>query len=256
MKNEYLIDIRDVSITRGGQTVLCGIDWCTLPGEHWFVMGNNGSGKTTLMEILMGYLWPQHGTVSVLGERYGQVYIQELRKRIGYVSPWVFEHTGPHIPVEDILASGMEGSVGYASDIPRNVRIQIERQLAFFGLHGFEKRHFGSLSSGQCLKVMLARSLIANPRVLILDEPFSLLDIGSRYAMYSFIQKISTDSDGPQLILVTHHLDDIQPAFSHGLILKNREVFKQGPRDEVLSTHTLSQAFDIPSESVHFRVLY
>ena len=250
MKNKYLIDLEHISIHRGGRRVLSNITWRTQLGEHWFLMGNNGSGKTTLMEIVMGYLWPQHGFVTVFGERFGQVYIQDLRKNIGYVSPWVFKHTGDHIPVEDVIASGVDGSVGYFGAIPQRIRQKIGIQLTFFHCDGLGRRAFGTLSSGQQLKVMLARSLISDPSILILDEPFSLLDIGSRYSMYHFIEKICSQHSGPQVILVTHHLDDVLSVFTHGLILKNCRIFKQGKREEVLNQKTLSAAFDIPLDVI------
>ena len=252
MKKGYIIDLRDVSINRGGRQVLRNINWQTLAGEHWFLMGNNGSGKTTLMEILMGYLWPQHGTVRVLGKKFGQVYLQDLRKKIGYVSPWVFKHTGDHIPVEDVIASGVDGSVGYFGAIPQKVVQMIKKQLRFFHCDGLVRRAFGTLSSGQQLKIMLARSLISDLRILILDEPFSFLDIGSRYSMYHFIEKICSQPTGPQVILVTHHLDDILSVFTHGLILKNFRIFKQGTREDILNKNTLSEAFDIPTDSIRF----
>jgi iron complex transport system ATP-binding protein len=255
MKKKYLIELRSVSITRGGRAVLCNIDWHTRGGEHWFLMGNNGSGKTTLMEILMGYLWPQQGSVSILGERFGHVYLQDLRKQVGYVSPWIFSHTGDNIPVVDVIASGMDGSVGYGTGISPGTRLLIEQQLAFFQCEGLEKRRFGTLSSGQQLKVMLARSLIGSPRILILDEPFSMLDMGSRYTMYRYIHGICTKHAGPQLILVTHHLDDIQPVFTHGLILKNCRIFARDKRDRILHPRILSEAFDIPAESLQHPLL-
>jgi iron complex transport system ATP-binding protein len=251
MNNDYLIDLRKISMNRGGRRILSGITWQTQVGENWFLMGNNGSGKTTLMEIVMGYLWPQHGSVSVLGGRFGQVYLQDLRKKIGYVSPWVFKHTGDHIPVEDVIASGVDGSVGYFGEIPQQIRQKIGKQLYFFHIDKLNRRAFGTLSSGQQLKVMLARSLISHPRILILDEPFSLLDIGSRYSMYHFIEKICSQPTEPQVILVTHHLDDIISVFTHGLVLKNGRIFTKGKREDVLNKKALSEAFDVPQDSIH-----
>jgi iron complex transport system ATP-binding protein len=250
MKNSYLIDLRDISIDRGGRRVLSHISWSTRFGEHWFIMGNNGSGKTTLLEIVMGYLWPQHGSVTVLGKRFGQVYLQDLRKQIGYVSPWVFSHTGDYIPVEDVVASGLDGSVGYFGTIPGSIQQKISRQLNFFHCESLEKRLFGNLSSGQQLKIMLARALIGRPRILILDEPFSLLDIGSRFSMYHFIKKISKNRPATQIIMVTHHIDDIISVFTHGLVIKEGRIFSQGERGKILNGKTLSEAFDLPGDSL------
>jgi iron complex transport system ATP-binding protein len=250
MKTRHLIELRNVSVTRGGSRVLHNISWTTRQGEHWFVMGNNGSGKTTLMEIIMGYLWPQEGSVTVLGKRFGQVYLQDLRKRIGYVSPWIFKHLGDHVPVEDVIASGMDASVGYYDRIAPSLREKIDRRLDFFHSGELVKRRFGTLSSGQQLKVILARSLINDPKIMILDEPFSLLDIGSRMSMYHYIEKLCRNGRGPQLLLVTHHLDDIITPFSHGLLLKEGRTYRQGPRVEVLQKNHLVGAFDLPEQTI------
>ncbi len=120
-KTRVIIALHSVSMTRGGKEVLQDISWTTRQGEHWFIMGNNGSGKTTMMEVIMGYLWPQRGSVSVLGNRFGEVYLQELRRRIGYVSPWIFKHLGDHVPVEDVIASGTDASVGYYGEFTHHL---------------------------------------------------------------------------------------------------------------------------------------
>lgn len=178
-KTRVIIALHSVSMTRGGKEVLQDISWTTRQGEHWFIMGNNGSGKTTMMEVIMGYLWPQRGSVSVLGNRFCEVYLQELRRRIGYVSPWIFKHLGDHVPVEDVIASGTDASVGYYNEFTPALHRNIRAQLDFFHCVDLMERRFGTLSSGQQLKVILARSLINDPDIMILDEPFSLLDIGS-----------------------------------------------------------------------------
>jgi iron complex transport system ATP-binding protein len=245
-----LIELRKVSMYRGERAVLHDISWTTRRGEHWFLMGNNGSGKTTLMEVVMGYLWPQAGSVTVLGKRFGRVYLQDLRRRIGYVSPWIFKHLGDHVPVEDVIASGTDASVGYYDEITPALQERIDRLLDFFHSLELVKRRFGTLSSGQQLKVILARSLINDPDIIILDEPFSLLDIGSRLSMYHYVEKLCAEMRGPQLLLVTHHLEDILAPFSHGLLLKAGSIFKQGPRQEVLSTDTLRAAFDLREDAV------
>ena len=244
-KPEAIITLHSVTMTRGGKEVLHDISWTTRHDEHWFVMGNNGSGKTTMMEVIMGYLWPQSGSVDVLGNRFGQVYLQELRRRIGYVSPWIFKHLSDHVPVEDVIASGTDASVGYYSELTPALLRRIRAQLDFFHCSDLMERRFGTLSSGQQLKVILARSLINDPDIMILDEPFSLLDIGSRMSMYRYIERLCRKEKGPQVLLVTHHLDDIISPFSHGLLMKEGRVFYQGRRDEALQGKRLAKAFDL-----------
>ena len=243
-----VIALHHVSMTRGGKEVLHDISWTTKAGEHWFIMGNNGSGKTTLMEIIMGYLWPQRGSVDVLGNRYGQVYIQDLRKRIGYVSPWIFKHLSDHVPVEDVIASGTDASVGFYNELTPALHRKVEAQLDFFHSADLMERRFGTLSSGQQLKIILARSLINDPDIMILDEPFSLLDIGSRMSMYRYIEKLCQNETGPQLLLVTHHIDDVISPFSHGLLMKEGSIYYQGPRDAVLQGNRLTSAFELDED--------
>jgi iron complex transport system ATP-binding protein len=247
MDGTALIDLRGVSVRRGKVAALIDVDWKTYRGEHWFIMGNNGSGKTTLLEIIMGYLWPQEGSVAILGRRFGEVYLQELRSRIGYVSPWIFHHMRDYIPVRHVIASGTDASVGYFESFSPKLEQKTVDLLRFFHCEELHDRPFGTLSSGQQLKVMLARSLINDPAVMLLDEPFSLLDIGSRYQMYRYMEKICTLEGGPQVVIVTHHFDDLTPVFTHGLLLKKGRVYRKGPRDRVLRAEVLSGALDIPA---------
>jgi len=250
MKRRALIDITDVSLQRGGIQILSHIDWKTQRGEHWFLMGNNGSGKTTLMEIIMGYLWPQEGRVAIMGQSFGEVYLQELRAAIGYVSPWVFHHTRSYIPVKHVIASGMDASVGYFDSFTPRIEARIRELLCFFHCEELENRTFGTLSSGQQLKVMLSRSLMNDPVLMLLDEPFSLLDVGSRFQMYRYVERICRLEKGPQIILATHHFDDLIPVFTHGLLLKQGSIYGKGPREAVLRREMISGAFDIPEEQV------
>jgi iron complex transport system ATP-binding protein len=250
MTQKALIDLTDVSLQRGGVPILSHIDWKTHTGEHWFLMGNNGSGKTTLMEIIMGYLWPQKGRVAIMGQPFGDVYLQELRAAIGYVSPWVFHHTRSYIPVKHVIASGMDASVGYFDRFTPQIEARVRELLCFFHCEDLGNRTFGTLSSGQQLKVMISRSLMNDPVLMLLDEPFSLLDVGSRFQMYRYIEKICRLEKGPQVILATHHFDDLIPVFTHGLLLKRGSIYGKGRREAVLRREMISGAFDIPKEQV------
>jgi iron complex transport system ATP-binding protein len=147
--------------------------------------------------------------------------------------------------VEDVIASGMDASVGFYSELSPALHEKIRAQLDFFHCTDLIDRRFGTLSSGQQLKVVLARSLINEPDIMILDEPFSLLDIGSRLSMYRYIEKLCLNGKGPQLLLVTHHLDDVITPFSHGLLMKGGRIFFQGRRDAVLKAKRLARAFDL-----------
>lgn len=240
-----IIRLTNVTVFRGAKLVLPHFNWTTRRGEHWFIMGANGSGKTTLMDVLMGYLWPRDGKVEVLGREFGRTSLPELRKLVGCVSPWIFKRMAPEISVEDVVASGFDASLGFFRRKTPLVKQAVRRWLGFFGCRGLESRLFGELSSGQQLKVILARALVHDPALVILDEPFSLLDIGSRVRIYHYIEKIARRKSSPQFILVTHHREDILPVFGHGMILKEGALESIGSRQEVLAPANLARAFDI-----------
>ena len=240
-----IIQLTDVVVYRGPKRILSGINWTTRRGEHWFMMGPNGSGKTTLVELLAGYLWPREGSVTVLGREFGRTSLPELRKLVGYVSPWIFKRMPNETPVEDVVASGVDASVGLYGRKSAALKKSIARWLTFFGCRGFEKRLFGELSSGQQLKVVLARALVHDPALVILDEPFSLLDLGARIRMYRYLDKLARRKGAPQLILVTHHREDVLPAFSHGLLLKEGRIGAIGSRREVLTPSRIARVIGV-----------
>jgi len=240
-----LLELKNVSITRGERQVLCGINWSVNRNEHWVLMGPNGCGKTTMLEIISGYLWPKEGEVHLLGEKLGEVYLPDLRKKIGFVAPWVLGRIQDNVPVEDVVASGFDASIGYVGKISPKVKSQIHHQLKFFEATELYSRSFGQLSSGEKLKVILARSLVSKPHLLILDEPFSHLDLSSRYHCYNFLDKLSKTPQGPSIILVTHYLEDICPFFSHALLLKAGSIMVSGKKDMVITPELLSHTFHV-----------
>jgi iron complex transport system ATP-binding protein len=244
MNQQKIIELKNVSIHRGGQLVLNGVNWSTSAGQHWFILGGNGSGKTTLLEILMGYLWPQKGAVSVLGQRYGRANLPELRRRIGYVSSWIFERMQLFYPVRDVVASGLEASVRYGGDEKKGLNQKIRNVLAdFSGLEILEKR-FGELSSGEQFKVILSRALIHQPALLILDEPFSYLDIGARQKAYRLLEGLVKKEDAPQIVLVTHHLEDILPFYTHGAMMHEGRIIKKGLKENILRPEIFKKVFN------------
>jgi iron complex transport system ATP-binding protein len=242
---DTIIQLEGVGVVRGSRRILSDVNWTTRRGEHWFMMGANGSGKTTLVELLAGYLWPREGSVMVLGREFGRTSLPELRKLVGYVSPWIFKRMPNETPVEDVVASGVDASVGLHGRKSPALKKSISRWLSFFGCREFEKRLFGELSSGQQLKVVLARALVHDPALVILDEPFSLLDLGARIRMYRYLEKLTQQKGAPQIILVTHHREDVLPVFTHGLLLGQGRVAFAGSRREALSPVRLARAFGV-----------
>lgn len=246
---QEVISIQNISVQRGGKPVLKNISWITHSGEHWFLMGQNGCGKTTLIEILIGYLWAQEGNIRIMGEQFGQTNLRDLRSKVGYVSSWIMKRMQPDTLVEDVVASGVDGSVGSFEIKSQKLMTSVKSKLKFFRSLDIVGRKFGTLSSGQQLKCLLARAMVNNPKLLILDEPFSLLDVGTRIDMYNHITALCKTKSSPQVIIVTHHKEDILPVFTHGLILKNGKVLAKGNKKDILKPVVFAKAFGINQQN-------
>lgn len=247
--NKSLLELKHISIMRGSKQVLSDIHWNIDRKEHWLLMGPNGSGKTTLLEIASGYLWPMEGEVFLLGKKLGEVYLPDLRKKIGFVAPWILNRVQYHIPVEDVIASGLDASIGYMEGLTSSIRRKVDHQLRFFEALDLKGRLFGSLSSGEKLKVILSRSLMSEPHLLILDEPFAHLDLTTRYHCYDLLQKLSKKKGGPSMVLVTHYLEDICPFFTHALMLKDGKMVARGPKKDVITSSLIKKVFHISQRS-------
>ncbi len=245
-----LIKLRRVTLLRGKRKILRNIDWAVQKGEHWFILGHNGSGKTSLLEIVLGYIWASEGTVEILGERYGKTQIPELRRKIGYVAPWIQKHIKPKETVFEAVASGLRATIGFYDYVTPEVTKAVHQALKAMELLAFKEAAFGRLSSGEQLKVLIARALIHTPKILILDEPFSALDIGSRLKVQNLIEKLGHYHQKPSIILVTHHFDDITALYTHGLILKQGQIYKQGPKNAVLNRKVIARAMNIRLDSI------
>lgn len=238
-----VLQLTGVYLTRAGRKVLNGIDWTVRAGEHWFILGPNGSGKTSLLEVVMGYLWATRGTVQVIGETYGKTNLPELRKHLGYVAPWVPRHVREGETVIEVLAAGTQGGTAYHDTITPALRRRIRARLKEVGCLRYEFTPFDQLSSGEQLRIAIARALMADPKMLILDESFSALDMGARYSLYRMLTKLARSPRAPVLILVTHHQEDLLPVFTHGLILKDGKFAACGPRSEVLKPAVMKKVF-------------
>jgi iron complex transport system ATP-binding protein len=216
LKLRPILRVEGLRVKRGRTTILDGISWTVLPGEHWVILGANGSGKTSLLSALAGYLTPSEGEVSVLGKQYGRADWRELRKRIGLVSSAVRQMMAPDEPALESVLSGRDAR----ADRPWRVLSQGERQ-----------------------RVLIARAMLARPPLLILDEPCAGLDPAAREHFLEFLQKLGRQRSSPTLVLVTHHVEEIMPAFSHLLVLKAGRVLATGRKRHVLTSRVLSSAF-------------
>ncbi len=248
-----ILTLEEVSLSRGGLTILDKISWRVLPGEHWVVMGPNGSGKTTLLNVLTGYLWPSRGRVRVLGETYGQTDVRAVRRRIGRVGSDLVEQIA-HYHGEDraleVVLSGSDASIGlYRRPEPREVETA-EELLAELDAQALAERPFAVLSQGERQKVALARAWLADPAILVLDEPTNGPDLATREGLLQGLTRLARRTPGPSIIYVTHQVEEVLPWFTHALVLTAGRVVASGRKREVLADGPLSRAFGIGVEIV------
>lgn len=238
--------LRGVGLRRGGRAILCGIDWTVRDGERWVVLGPNGSGKTSLVQILSTYLRASEGRVTIVGRTLARTSVHELRREMGYLSAALLPLVPERLTVAEIVDSAQVGAVvPWYVDRAQISRARTTEALAAAGLRDFGERRYGQLSSGEQLRVQLARALVGNPRALLLDEPTANLDIGGREALLASLETIAA---GPMsaVVLVIHRLEDIPAGFTHALLLRDGRVVIAGPLDDVLRDEPLSATFGTP----------
>ncbi|MFC4810446.1 ABC transporter ATP-binding protein [Paenibacillus sp. GCM10023250] len=255
-----IIDIQHVTWRRERLTLLKDVSWQVAPGEHWALLGLNGSGKTTLLNLVNGYFWPSEGTVSVLGRRFGEVDLRELRKEIGWVSTSLQEKLYATDRTQHIVISGKHATIGLYERVS-DEELDVARELMTkLGCAHLWDREFRTCSQGEKQKLLIARALMAKPRILILDEPCNGLDLFSRERLLASIRDLAGSEDAPTLIYVTHHTEEILPAFTHALLIRGGEVVRSGRTEDVLTTDGLSAFFESPvavekhGERVYVRV--
>ena len=236
-----------VGVVRPPATLLADVDWTVGAGERWVVLGPNGSGKTTLMRVASLYLHPSSGTVDVLGHRLGRVDVRRLRTRIGLVSPAFADMLRPEVTAVDAVMTAREAALetwwhNYGADDRRAATALLERT----GAAALADRTFGTLSSGERQRVLLARSLWGEPGLVLLDEPTAGLDLGAREDLVARLARLAGDPSTPPTVLVTHHVEEIPPGFTHALLLGEGRVLASGPLDDVLTADALSTLFRLP----------
>ena len=238
-----VLSVAGLRIERDGTVILCDVDWRVQRGEHWVILGANGSGKTSLLSALTGYLMPTSGEISVLGETYGESDWRELRKKIGLVSSSVRQMMADEEPALETVASGKYAMIDFWGRLSRTDKAKALGLLKQVECEYLAGRPWCVLSQGERQRVLIARALMAQPRVLILDEPCAGLDPAAREHFLKFIQRLGAQKNSPTLVLVTHHVEKIMPVFSHVLILKNGAVLAAGKKSEAMTARILSQTF-------------
>lgn len=224
--------------------ILDTIDWRVLPGEHWAVLGPNGSGKTSLLNVLTAYVTPSRGEMSVLGKRYGAYDWRELRKKIGIVSSSLRALLRFDEPALNAVISGKEAILNYWGEITDEDRKAARKILKEIECEDLADRPWGYLSQGEQQRILIGRALMANPKILILDEPCAGLDMVARETFLDFLQRLTRKNKDLTLLLVTHHVEEIASFISHVLLLKSGKALASGTKAKVLQSKLLSKAFD------------
>jgi iron complex transport system ATP-binding protein len=244
---EEVVGMRGVSVVRSGILLLDGIDWRVGHGERWVLLGPNGSGKTTLVSVAATYLWPSRGSVSVLGRAVGTVDVRELRRRVGIVSAALETRIPPQLTALDVVVAGATGATAPWWDRPaRGTRDRAGELLALVGCVGLRDRRFELLSSGERQRVQIARALMLDPAMLLLDEPAAGLDLGAREQLSTLLARLNADPALAATVVVTHHVEEIAPGTTHALVLRSGRVVAAGPVAETVTGEVLTAAFGLP----------
>jgi iron complex transport system ATP-binding protein len=238
-----ILSVESLRIERSGTVILRDVNWRVQRGEHWVILGANGSGKTSLLSALTGYLMPTNGVISVLGETYGQSDWRELRKKIGLVSSSIRQMMSDDELALETVASGKYAMIDFWGRVTRTEKAEAHRLLKLIECEYLAAREWRVLSQGERQRVLVARALMAKPRVLILDEPCAGLDPAAREHFLQFLQRLGAQKNSPTLVLVTHHVEEIMPVFSHVLVLKNGAVLAAAKKTDALTSKKLTAAF-------------
>ncbi|WP_459801765.1 ABC transporter ATP-binding protein [Herbidospora sp. RD11066] len=242
-----VLNMRGVAIRRDGAVLVRDIDWAVAEDERWVVIGPNGAGKTTLLQIAAALLFPTDGFVDILGERLGQTDVFELRPRIGLASSALAEKVPPEEKVIDLVLTASYAILGrwteeYDShDVTRAVEL-----IDQLGCAHLIRRRFGTLSEGERKRVQIARALMPDPELLLLDEPAAGLDVAAREDLVRRLSQLAQDPKAPTMVLVTHHVEEIPVGFTHAIMLRHGSIVAQGPIDYVMTGDNLSKTFGVP----------
>ncbi|WP_078427032.1 ABC transporter ATP-binding protein [Alkalihalobacterium alkalinitrilicum] len=243
-----IIKLDEILLKKWDKTIINNLSWQVKKGEHWALLGLNGSGKTSLLKIITGYEWPSTGKVSVLGNTYGTCNLQEVRKKIGWVSTALDDRfqTRTNDTVLEVILSGKMASIGLYEDVTPEEIDHAEQIAQRFNILHLINEPIGILSQGEKRKTFLARAWMGNPDLLILDEPCNGLDVYSRESLLETIEELSSLDDGPTIIYVSHHIEEMVRGITNALILKEGQVVDKGKKEEVITARNLEAAFNLP----------
>ncbi|MSY61497.1 MAG: ATP-binding cassette domain-containing protein [Actinobacteria bacterium] len=247
MSSQNVLALRDVTVIRGDRTILGPLNLAISQGERWVILGPNGAGKSTLLQMLATKIFPTTGQVSVLDREFGRIDLFELRTRIGICSSSIAEEIPGEEIVRDVVLTAAYAIYGRWNegydlwDESRAIAL-----LTTFGVRELGSREYGTLSEGEKKRVQIARALMTDPELLLLDEPAAGLDVGGREDLLSRLTSFSSDPLAPATVLVTHHIEEIPVGTTHALILKSGTVAVSGPIEHVVTSDHVSAIFETP----------
>lgn len=249
---ELVVSMSGVGVRRGDAQLLDGVNWAVEPDERWVVLGRNGAGKTTLLGIAGAELHPTNGAVHLLGEQLGHTDVFELKPRIGLCSAALAARIPGGEKVADVVVSAGYAVLGrWRETYERTDTDRAHELLEAFDVEHLADRTYGTLSEGERKRTLIARALMTDPELLLLDEPAAGLDLGGREDLVARLSALAHDPDAPAMVLVTHHVEEVPPGFTHALLLADAKVVAAGPLEQVLTEENLSATFDQPLQLHH-----
>ena len=246
------IELKNVGVTRRGNVILAEISLTVEAGSCCAILGPNGSGKSALVAVLAGYLWSSTGTVSVDGRTYGRVDLADVRSRIGLIEPSRAPKFDDRTCVRDVVVTGLFGTIVLPPHrgVTDSQWRRVDEEMASVGLSEISERAYGDLSSGEQMKTLLARAMVSNAKILLLDEPTVGLDIGSRAACVAVLDRLLARSRPPTVVIVSHHLDELPAAVDRIVLMKGGRVVGQGTPDDLLTSAHLTALFGCQVEVI------
>ncbi|MCO4511086.1 ABC transporter ATP binding protein [Streptococcus infantarius subsp. infantarius] len=238
------LSLTNVSLERQNKKLLNNVTWQVNKGEHWAILGLNGSGKTSLLKLITAEYWTSQGSVEVLGNKFGGTDISNMRTKIGIVGSFIAERLSPHMLAEKIVLTGKYKSSILYTEYGEKELEEARRMLISIGGEHLLGRIYASLSQGEKQLLLIARSLMESPEILILDEATSGLDLFAREKLLRQIEQITNLPKAPTILYVTHHAEEITRSFTHVLLLKKGNIIAQGPKEQVLTEDILSNFYD------------
>jgi iron complex transport system ATP-binding protein len=249
---DAVLEFADVTVKRGQATLLEGIDWVVEEDERWVILGANGAGKTTLLQVAAAQIHPTSGVAGILGEVLGTVDVFDLRPRIGLTSAALADRIPRQELVRDVVVSASYSVLGRWREHYDELDHDRARDLLVeVGAGHLLDRTFGTLSEGERKRVQIARALMTDPELLLLDEPAAGLDLGGREDLVSTLSVLAMDEASPATVLVSHHVEEIPPAFTHAMLLRKGRIVASGPIEQVLTEEIISATFGMPLRLTH-----